>query len=137
MVDLIAWSDGYSIGIDEIDKQHKKFFEVVHEFYMNILNCEGEKAVEETLEFLKSYAAEHFQSEEASMKKYEYPRIEEHKKLHEEFIENFDTLADRFNTFGPSQGLADEALDMTQNWLTDHISDVDAQYAEHVPQSSE
>jgi len=137
MVDLIAWSDGYSIGIDEIDKQHKKFFEVVHEFYMNILNCEGEKAVEETLEFLKSYAAEHFQSEEAFMKKHEYPRIEKHKKLHEEFIENFDTLADRFNTFGPSQGLADEALDMTQNWLTDHISDVDAQYAEHVPQSSE
>jgi hemerythrin len=137
MEDLIGWSDDYLIGIDEIDKQHKKFFEVVHKFYMDILNCEGEEAVEETLEFLKSYAVKHFQSEEAFMKKYEYPRIEEHKKLHEEFIEKFDTLADKFNTFGPSQGLADETLDMAQNWLADHISDEDAQYAEHVNQFSE
>jgi hemerythrin len=136
MEDLIAWSDAYSIGIDEIDKQHKKFFEVVHKFYMDILNCEGEKAVEETLEFLKNYAVKHFQSEETFMKKYEYLRIEEHKKLHEEFIEKFDTLADKLNTFGPSQGLADEALDMTQNWLTDHILDEDAQYAKHVNQFS-
>jgi hemerythrin len=137
MEDLIGWSDDYLIGIDEIDKQHKKFFEVVHKFYMDILNCEGEEAVEETLEFLKSYAVKHFQSEEAFMKKYEYPRIEEHKKLHEEFIEKFDTLADKFNTFGPSQGLADETLDMAQNWLADHILDEDAQYAEHVNQFSE
>ena len=70
------------------------------------------------------------------MEKYEYPRIEEHKKIHEEFIEKFDTLADQFNTFGASQGLADEALDMTQNWLADHILDVDAQYAKHVNQIS-
>jgi hemerythrin len=137
MVDLLDWSDDYLIGIGEIDKQHKKFFEVVHKFYMDILNCEGEEAVEETLEFLKNYAVKHFQSEEAFMKKYEYPHIEEHKKLHEEFIEKFDTLADKFNTFGASQGLADEALDMTQNWLADHISDEDAQYAEHVNQFSE
>ena len=54
MEDLIDWSDVYLIGIDEIDKQHKKFFKVVHEFYMDILNCEGEKAVEKALEFLKS-----------------------------------------------------------------------------------
>ena len=136
MIDLIAWSDDYLIGIDEIDKQHKKFFEVVHKFYMDILNCEGEKAVEETLEFLKNYAVKHFQSEETFMKKYEYLRIDEHKQLHEEFIEKFDTLADKFNTFGPSQGLADETLDMTQNWLTDHILGEDAQYAKHVNQFS-
>jgi len=137
MADLIAWSDSYLIGIDEIDKQHKKFFEVVHKFYMDILTCEGETAVEKTLEFLKSYAVEHFQSEEAFLKKYEYPRIEDHKKLHKEFIEKFDTLADQFNTLGPTQGLADEALDMTQNWLTDHISDEDAKYAAHVNQFPE
>ena len=137
MKDLIAWSDTYSIGIDEIDKQHEKFFKVVHEFYMDIVNCEGENAVEETLEFLKSYAVEHFQSEEAFMEKHAYPRIEEHKKIHEEFIENFDALAEQFNTFAPSQGLADEALDMTQDWLAEHILDVDVQYAKYVNQISE
>ena len=104
---------------------------------MDILNCKGEKAVEETLEFLRRYAVEHFQSEEAFMKKHEYPGIEDHKKHHEEFIEKFDALADQFNTFGSSQGLADEALDMTQNWLADHISEEDTQFAEHINKLSE
>ena len=137
MTDLIGWSDSYLLGIDVIDKQHEKFFKVIHEFYMDILNCEGEKAVEETLEFLRKYAVEHFQSEEAFMKKHEYPRIEDHKKLHEEFIEKFDALADQFNTLGPSQGLADEVLAVTQSWLDEHISDADNQYAKYINKSSE
>jgi len=85
MEDLIAWSDEYLIGIEEIDNQHKKFFEVTRKFYSDILECEGEDAAEETLNFLKDYAAWHFKSEEAFMQKYAYPRLEKHKKLHGEF----------------------------------------------------
>lgn len=132
MEDLTKWSDDYLIGIDEIDKQHKRFFEVVHNFYMDILNCEGETTVENTIEFLKSYALEHFRTEEAFMKKNEYPKFEQHHKLHEKFLEDFDALAEKFTVFGSSQGLADEALTMTQNWLTAHILEEDTLYAKHV-----
>jgi len=132
MEDVIVWSDIYSLGIGEIDNQHKKFFEVARKFHTDVLNSEGEEAVEEALNFLKNYALKHFQSEEAFMNQYDYPRIEKHRQLHEEYIEKFDTLADEFNTSGSSQDLAEEVLAMTQNWLVDHILDEDSHYAKHV-----
>ena len=135
MVDLISWSDNYLLGIDTIDEQHKKFFKVIHDFYMDVLVREGERTLESALGFLKDYALEHFQSEEAFMEEHEYPGIKDHKKLHEEFIDKLGALLEGFDTFGSSQGLADEAADMAQNWLVDHISDVDTRYVEHVGKS--
>ena len=132
MEDVIVWSDRYSIGIDEIDNQHKKFFEVAGKFHTDVLNSEGEEAVEEALNFLKNYALKHFKSEEALMNQYDYPQIEKHKKLHQEYLEKFDYLADEYSTSGSSQDLAEEVLTMTQNWLVDHILDEDSHYATHV-----
>ncbi|MFC1981756.1 bacteriohemerythrin [Chloroflexota bacterium] len=62
---LIDWSDDYLIDIDVIDKQHQEFFARVHRLYENYLASEGEKDVQEILDFLKNYAIEHFQAEEA------------------------------------------------------------------------
>ena len=129
---LKAWSDNYSIGIEVIDEQHKGFFEAAHRLYDRILNCEGEKIIEENVEFLRVYANQHFQAEEAFMAKYAYPHLEQHKKLHTEFLEILDMLVDDLEVFGPSQHLADRALDISQEWLIHHIADEDAQYARYV-----
>jgi len=129
---LKAWSDDYSIGIEMIDKQHKGFFEAAHRLYDHILNCEGEQIIEENVEFLRDYANQHFQAEEAFMEKHAYPHLEQHKKLHTEFLEILDMLVDDLEVFGPSQHLADRALDISQEWLIHHIVDEDAQYAKYV-----
>jgi hemerythrin len=133
---LKEWSDEYLIGFDEIDEQHQSFFAAAHRLYDSILNCEGEKSVEETVQFLRDYASRHFQTEEAFMQKHEYPRLEEHKRLHAEFFERFDQLVEDLKVFGPSQHLADQALKIAQDWLIDHIADEDAQYATHVRKGS-
>ncbi len=72
------WSDDYLIGIDEIDGQHRGFFDAAHRLYDQILNCEGEHGVEEAVAFLRDYAESHFQTEEAFMRKHGYPHLEGH-----------------------------------------------------------
>ncbi len=72
------WSNEYALGIAEVDAQHKGFFETAHGLYDSILNCEGEKSVEETLEFLKDYANRHFQAEELLMAKHGFPGLPRH-----------------------------------------------------------
>ena len=129
---LKEWSDEYLIGIDEIDEQHKRFFGTAHQLYDDILNCEGEKSVAEAVEFLRNYANKHFQTEEAFMRKCEFPRLEEHKRLHVQFFESLDQLVEDLNVFGPSQHLADRALEIAQDWLIDHIADEDNLYASHL-----
>jgi hemerythrin len=133
---LLEWSEDYSIGIDEIDEQHKKFFAMVHQLYQDCLTCKGERVVPETLQFLKDYAVEHFQAEEAFMEKHEYPGLEGHSRLHAEFLDNYSELTDDFKTFGTSQELADRTAEMVQNWLVRHIAQVDTEYAKHVKNRS-
>ncbi len=129
---LKDWSDEYLLGVDPIDDQHKGFFDAAHRLYDAVLNCEGEKSVEETLAFLRDYAQRHFQAEEALMEKHGFPGLERHKRLHVQFFEALDQLLDDLRVFGPSQHLADRTLEIAQDWLIDHIIDEDTQYAGYV-----
>lgn len=129
---LKDWSDDYLLGVEDIDAQHKGFFEATHRLYDSILDCEGEKAVEEALEFLRGYAAQHFQAEEALMQRHGFPGLESHKQLHVAFFEALDMLLDELRVFGPSQDLANRALEVAQEWLIDHIIDEDSQYATYI-----
>ena len=124
-------SDDYVLGVEAIDEQHKAFFEASHRLYDAILNCEGEKMVEESVAFLREYAKQHFQTEEGYMAKHAYPHLDQHKKLHKEFLEVLDGLIDELALFGPSQHLADRALEISQEWLINHIIEEDTLYAQY------
>jgi hemerythrin len=70
------------------------------------------------------------------MREYKYPDVEEHSKLHAEFLDEYTKLADEFSDLGTGQVLADNIIVMVQNWLIEHISDADRYYATHVKSRS-
>jgi len=133
---LTTWSDEYSLGIQAIDEQHKGFFEACHRLHDAILNCEGEKIVEASVAFLRDYANQHFETEEGFMAQHAYPYLAQHVKLHTEFLEALDGLIDDLELFGPSQHLADRALEITQDWLINHIIEEDTRYAHYIKEAS-
>ena len=129
---LREWSDVYRVGIEEIDEQHRGFFGAAHRLYEDILDREGKNAVVEAIAFMRAYAEQHFQTEEAFMREHDYPGLKEHLHQHAAFFRRLDELENDLMIFGPSQNLADRALDITQDWLIDHIADEDMLYALHV-----
>ncbi len=123
------WSDKYTIGIEQIDGQHRKFFVAAQKLADEILNCEGEESVEGALEFLRKYASEHFAAEEALMEENGYAALSEHKGLHAAFIEGLQGLLEDYDIYkAPTQEMADEILELTQGWLLEHILNEDVQY---------
>ena len=128
------WSDDYALGIQALDEQHRGFFEAGHRLYDAIMNCEGEKVVEESVVFLRDYADRHFREEEGFMEKHAYPHFAHHKKLHTEFLEVLDGLMHDLELFGPSQHLADRAWEISQEWLVNHIIEEDTRYAHYIKQ---
>jgi hemerythrin len=126
------WSDDYLTGVPEIDAQHRGFFDAAQALYDRILNCEGEHGVEDAVAFLRDYAEKHFRTEESFMRAHGFPGLEAHQRLHAAFFENLERLFDDLEVFGPSQQLADRALEVAQDWLLDHIMEEDMQYAAHV-----
>jgi hemerythrin len=89
------------------------------------------------VEFLKDYALRHFQAEEELMAKHGYPGLAHHQQLHSEFLEVLEGLVADLAVFGPSQHLADRALEISQDWLIHHIVDEDTLYAEYLKQASQ
>ncbi len=129
---LKDWSDVYRIGIAEIDQQHQGFFAASHLLYEGILNMDAKNAVVDAIRFMREYAEKHFQTEEIFMRKHAYPALKEHLHQHAAFFRRLDELENDLMIFGPSQALADRALDITQDWLIDHIADEDMLYSLHV-----
>lgn len=129
---LKEWSDAYCIGIPEIDHQHRSFFDAANRLYDQILNCQGERGVEEAIAFLREYAERHFKVEEAYMRRHGFPGLAEHLRIHAAFFESLDQLAYDLEVCGPSPHLADVALEVVQDWLIDHILEEDQAYAAYV-----
>lgn len=115
----IVWGHVLSVGVDEIDEDHRKLVNI-----FNILNhavTEGESPayLAAVLEELVNCTAWHFSHEERLMLKYGYGEIEEHKEMHRELIESAKELQQKLLDEGKS--VADEEIEVLERWLTGHI----------------
>ena len=72
------WSDHYSIGIPEIDIQHKRILLLIESLFHE-KKLDNEKII---IQYLYGYMTSHFISEELIMYEYGYPEIERQKDSH-------------------------------------------------------
>ena len=80
------WHDEYSIGVDEIDAQHKRFLKLIKGTYELKDKTSEHEEVRKLLHELMRYALFHFNSEEFLMKTYLYPKYMEQKIQHDKII---------------------------------------------------
>lgn len=120
----MKWNDEYSIGIVEIDEQHKKLFEL-----SEILNEATEiNEIKDILLFLEEYMQFHFNTEESMMRKYNYELIEEHKKLHDDLKEEVTGYIELY--FLGNYSFIEELEEVVQEWIYEHILEEDRKYKE-------
>ena len=79
---MIIWKDEYQIGVDEVDQQHQFLFRLINE----TLKCNERAALQLCLVKLYKYTREHFNAEEAIMKKIGYEDYKQHQKQHNVLI---------------------------------------------------
>lgn len=113
----------YKIGLDHIDKQHEKLFELADKAYMLLKDefaVDKYDKIVEIINELKEYTIFHFKSEEEYMESINYKGLFSQKLQHEKFINVLQELD--FNHIDENQ---DESLikmlDFLNDWLSDHI----------------
>ena len=87
------WHDNLSLGIQSIDDQHKDLLFRM-ELLARTLNPKGsnKQQFDDMLQFLHEYVDRHFKDEEQLMEKASYPGYDEHKAMHDAFIQSLDNL---------------------------------------------
>lgn len=124
---MITWSGLYSVGVEEIDDQHKRFFALIGElFQANDSGVDTETLPPYLLKELAAYAEYHFATEEKYFDLYHYEHAEEHKSEHRMFKERVAELT----THHESGGADTIALlaEFMGDWLANHIAQSDKKY---------
>jgi hemerythrin-like metal-binding protein len=124
---LFAWKDNYSVGVEEIDRHHKKLFGIVNALYAGCLVPGGIVDVAGKIDELLAYAEYHFAEEEELMKRSGYEGRENHVKMHKKFIDKMVKLQQI--SFESEEELTKELIVFLGNWLLHHVMEEDKKYA--------
>ncbi|MFZ4648878.1 MAG: bacteriohemerythrin [Patescibacteria group bacterium] len=127
---LIPWQDSYSIGINEIDEQHKKMLGIINhltDLFDNKQN-RNEAEIEQTIKDLTDYAIYHFQAEEKYFAIFHYDRAEEHIKVHDQYRAKIEEWRKRYDK-NKDPKVFFEISEFLQSWWTWHINNTDRAYA--------
>ncbi|HJV35148.1 hemerythrin family protein [Geomonas sp.] len=129
---MVQWQDSLSIGVLEIDIQHKLLFDKFNAF---LAACDAEAendAIFRLFWFVEAYAVTHFGQEEKLMQEVRYPGIEMHRQRHQEFTSEVARLKEVLKNEGPSPTVISTMTDFVSGWLVDHISTMDRAIANYV-----
>ena len=66
---MFAWKDSYSIGVQEIDAQHRRLFSLADELHSAMNAGKGKVVLEQVLQNLITYTKSHFAGEERLMQR--------------------------------------------------------------------
>ena len=125
-MELVKWSDEYSVGITEIDNQHRGLVIIINELFSLISDGKAKSKLNDIFDHLKNYTEKHFLAEETMMFKFAYTDLENHKNEHKKFIQRLSELKDDFVNEKVTISL--EVLIFLKDWLLNHILVSDKKY---------
>lgn len=133
---FIVWSEFYETKIPILDEQHRGLVATINSLFYFMNECGiGEMKKDQacnvfkpTLAALEYYRDIHFLTEEFLMETTGYPRVKDHKLLHEKFrADTTRLIAKSRKTLDPH-----ELLVLFKNWWTDHVRIADQAYESHL-----
>ncbi len=125
-MEKIIWNESFSVGIREIDAQHKELIRMINELIeMKDAKVDSE-TISDILTKMTQYAVYHFKTEEQYMRDYDYPEYSLHKEKHTEFKKR--TVAFCMDTMAYKETIPTEILSYLKNWLINHILKSDMKY---------
>ena len=121
----VIWNNDYCIGIETIDMQHKKLFDIMHQLDVASQQEADIKDITKLFDELDNYTKYHFEEEEAYFLTLPADEIKRHKKEHDFFISELASTVEQSIRIGAlSLGL----LYFLNDWLINHILIEDQKY---------
>ena len=122
----------YHTGIDFIDEEHAKLFEIANRAYDLLTNqfvTDKYDAIVAVLEELRDYTKYHFNHEGEYMKSINYPKRFSQLHQHTQFINKLESYNLKEIDVNQQEGLL-EILDFLALWLQSHIKGMDKKIGE-------
>jgi hemerythrin len=120
---MYRFKDEFKTGIEGIDKEHQKLFEIANRAYETLMDDyipDKYDYILDILTELKDYDQTHFLHEEEYMESIKYKRLFSQKIAHQQFIEKIESY-DLQEIDENQKDVILELLDFLNDWLVNHI----------------
>jgi len=127
-MDTINWKNEFSVGVAEMDAQHKKLLGMINRLISEQKSLTDPETIAELLTGMTDYAQEHFRAEEYLMAENGYELKNMQELQHKRFIEKTEEFMN-VSDIGPNI-LSNALLNYLSSWLIEHILKEDMKYKE-------
>lgn len=136
-----AFTDKYKTGIDIIDSEHSRLFEIIsatNELIHNQFIPDKYDEIIHLLGELKDYTQLHFHDEEELMKRINYPELSSQQKAHSIFIERLVEIdiSDLDDIDDNQTGYLLDLIQFLLGWLSNHILVLDKKIGEYMRENN-
>lgn len=138
---FIEWDDDqFAVGVERVDQQHRRLFELLNELYAAVQEGEGTAAVEDVIAELEDYTYHHFEDEETYMDECGFADECEgcflaQENAHRGFEEQVSELRERYES-----GDADvemQTLRFLRTWIAEHVAGMDQQIGTYLEEGAD
>jgi len=123
----IKWRKEYSVGIREMDNQHKKIIKVLNQFLKMGSDKKDMRAVKKMLDNLRHYILEHFNYEEKYILHNKPAIYDDQKQAHNKIIDKFCDFEKQYLKTGKLTEI--NFFNFIWDWFSNHIMKKDMQYS--------
>ena len=125
----LEWKDEYSLGIPEIDLQHKRIFDCFVTIADDGLTKQDKWLTDSSIVQLVGLLQGHFALEENLMRSLGYPELERHIEEHQQFNAELHELAQM--SLRTKGNMSHDMIKVFQKWQREHIIKSDRHYADY------
>jgi hemerythrin-like metal-binding protein len=124
---FIAWQDEFSVGVADIDGQHKKLLQVINVFLSSLADDHDREAIDLSLTELIQYTEYHFYSEQLLLER--HPDFPGHLNQHWQLIKRTKKIQDDYRQ---NPNLTADVFDFLLSWLKEHILGTDKAHFDYL-----
>ena len=142
-MDEFVWKEIFSIGVDEIDKQHQALLKLLNRCIQEAekvkkkatLGSDDFNAINDLISELAAYTDTHFKTEEQLMRSVNYPEFENHQNKHRILTEQVVHLEK--NVINKETSAITSITTLLKDWYVEHILDEDKRIGAYIQSSKE
>ncbi|GEM_PF-664291 len=123
---LFKWDDSFSVGIPEIDRQHRILVDMINDLSKQAADERSLYLMKRILQGLVDYTVSHFSYEEGMLARQGYEKLDAHKEKHKRLIAQVVDFQSRLDN--NEEHIMVDLLDFLNEWLAKHIKGADKRY---------
>lgn len=122
MGNQLVWNERYNIGVDIIDREHKKLFSILNKLFdFGQQEEKSQWVCQEAIKYFRDHALQHFADEEAYMLSIDYAGLDIHRRIHKNFRDRtIPALERELEQSGYSPDAVNHFLGVCAGWLVGH-----------------